>query len=90
MPLNRVQPPPMTRLFLTISVVLFTYFSTTAQTIIASGSTSFCPGDNVILSVSGATGNPTFQWTLNGANISGATNDSLTVFAALEHCSQTA
>ncbi len=60
-------------------IILFSFSLVNAQTIIASGPTSFCQGDSVILSVTGATGTPLFQWMLNGAIISGATNPTLVV-----------
>lgn len=65
-----------------ISVFFFCYHNIYTQTIVASGPTSYCQGDSVTLSVTGATGNPTYQWTLNGGNITSATNSILKIFAA--------
>ncbi|MBK9732800.1 MAG: T9SS type A sorting domain-containing protein [Chitinophagaceae bacterium] len=46
--------------------------------ITATGSTTFCMGDSVILSSSNAGTNLSYKWKLNGSNISGATNKSFT------------
>jgi hypothetical protein len=47
--------------------------------ITATGSTTFCAGDSVILSSSNAGTNLSYKWKLNGSNISAATNKSFTV-----------
>jgi len=49
--------------------------------IVHSGSLTFCNGDSVILYVIDVPVDSTFQWTLNGTNISGAITDSLVVYA---------
>jgi alpha-amylase len=48
-------------------------------TVSASGSTTFCRGDSVILSFYGGKPCYTYQWTRDGVSIAGATNDVLTV-----------
>jgi hypothetical protein len=50
-------------------------------TISAAGPTSFCVGSNVVLNANTGTG-LTYQWKLNGANISGATISSYTASTA--------
>jgi gliding motility-associated-like protein len=52
---------------------------TTPVTPTISGTLTFCPGDNTILTSSATSGN---QWLLNGSPIAGATNQTLTVTAA--------
>ncbi|MCX6350580.1 MAG: SBBP repeat-containing protein, partial [Bacteroidetes bacterium] len=52
--------------------------SAVAPTITASGPVTFCSGDSVVLSTQIAQGF-TYQWQLNGSNISGATSSSLIV-----------
>lgn len=48
--------------------------------ITAAGSTSFCPGGSVVLNANTGTG-LTYQWQMNGTNISGATNAAYTASA---------
>ncbi len=56
-------------------------FTPIATTVTPSGATTFCTGDSVTLTASAGTGY-TYQWQLNGSNISGATNASYTASAA--------
>ncbi|MES2701218.1 MAG: T9SS type A sorting domain-containing protein [Bacteroidota bacterium] len=53
---------------------------TAVTTVSADGPLGFCSGDSVIFTVSGGTGD--YQWTLDGAPISGATNMSYTAMAS--------
>lgn len=55
--------------------------STPSATITAGGSTSFCSGGSVTLSVGSCSG-CTYQWKLNGSSISGATGTSYSASAA--------
>ncbi|MFM7496509.1 MAG: cohesin domain-containing protein, partial [Bacteroidota bacterium] len=50
-------------------------------TITAAGNTTFCQGGSVVLNANTGTG-LTYQWSLNGSSISGATNASYTANAA--------
>jgi large repetitive protein len=52
-----------------------------SATITAAGATSFCQGGNVILNANTGTG-LSYQWKLNGTNITGATNGSYTANAS--------
>jgi len=51
-------------------------------TITASGATTFCTGDSVILSSTLAPAGYSYQWYLNGMMIFGSTNQTLAVYAA--------
>ena len=49
-------------------------------TVTAGGNTSFCPGGSVVLTAN-ASGAASYQWSLNGAAITGATNQTYTASA---------
>lgn len=49
-------------------------------TVTAAGATSFCPGGSVVLNANTGTG-LSYQWQMNGSNISGATNAAYTASA---------
>ena len=59
----------------TSNVITTTLTTGPAATITPVGPTSFCPGGSVILNSNTGTGY-TYQWQLNGSNISGATSSS--------------
>lgn len=63
--------------FVSLLFISLTFYIGNSQTI--TGSTSYCQGGSTTLTVTGAPGGSTFQWTLNTANITNATNISLLV-----------
>ncbi len=63
-----------------VSIVLL--LNASAQTISPAGPINLCPGGNQLLTVSGVTGTPTYQWQLNTVNIAGATLSTFNVTAA--------
>ena len=62
-------------------ILLFPVF-TLSQTITSAGSFTVCSGTSVILNTSGNASNPSFQWTLNGADILTAVASSYTATIA--------
>jgi len=67
---------------LCLLLCLFSGVIVFGQTISPSSATTFCEGGSVTLTVSGANGNPSFQWIKDGANISGATSSTFVVTAS--------
>ncbi len=65
----------------TSTATIVTVNTAPAATITAAGPTSFCTGGSVVLNANTGTG-LTYQWKLNGANITGATAASYTASAA--------
>ena len=63
--------------FVSLLFISLTFYIGNSQTI--TGPTSYCQGASTTLTVTGAPGGSTFQWTLNTVNITNATNISLTV-----------
>jgi len=57
------------RVFVCFLISLIFLYNANSQTITPAGPVNLCPGGSQLLTVSGTTGTPNYQWQLNGADV---------------------